>query len=343
MSINFSVIIPTRNGERYLAQTIDSVLAQTYPHFRVIVLESGSTDRTVAIVNSYTDPRVVLLSHAEPLGMIENWRRILALDLDEYLTILGHDDLLYPDFLAVIAYLIETEPDATLYQTQLDYLDDQGKPIDRAATIPYAHPIAYHESADEFLHAVVTETEAVCATGYVMRASDYRAIGGIPEYPNFLYADVEAWYQLARRGCKIASPRELAVFRLHTGNTHRLSDLAVYYEACTRYLNFLETTGYFQQQKPGAAAVYVNELLFRSHRRVLLQLVQEGTLEQWAQYRVQLPRLQQRASVDGRLKLYDRWVRFHQVLAAVPSRPVRVGILWSFRTVRSAIRLLTQR
>ena len=334
MSINFSVIIPTRDGERYLGATLDSVLAQTYPHFRVFVLESGSTDRTVEIVKAYDDPRVILLSHPEPLGMIENWRRILTLDLDDYLTILGHDDLLYPDFLAEIARLIAAEPAATLYQTQIDYIDGEGKPVNRAVTIPYAKPVARKETADEFMRAVVTEVEAVCATGYVMRSADYRAIGGIPEYPNFLYADVEAWYKLAILGYKAAGVHELAAFRLHGANTHRVSDLVVYFDACARYLDFCLTTGYFRELGGAAAVAYVNELFWRSHRNALLTLVLDGTRDQWAAYNSQIPRLKERAAKDGRLKLYDVSSRLHQTLARVPIRALRVGLLSLYRKAK---------
>src|SRR5690606_31492771 len=104
---HFSIIIPTRNGQRYIAETLRSALAQTYPRYAVIVLESGSDDRTVEIVQSFSSERVTLLSEPAPLSIEENWARILALDLEGYLTILGHDDILYPGFLETIAGLIE--------------------------------------------------------------------------------------------------------------------------------------------------------------------------------------------------------------------------------------------
>ena len=62
----FSVVIPTHNGEAYLAQAIESVLSQTYPHFEIIVLEHESTDRTLEIVRSYTDPRIRICSTNQP-------------------------------------------------------------------------------------------------------------------------------------------------------------------------------------------------------------------------------------------------------------------------------------
>jgi glycosyltransferase involved in cell wall biosynthesis len=104
----FSIVIPTRNGEPYLRETIDSVLSQNYPHFQLFILESGSTDQTVTIANEYAqrDTRIRVVTTDEPLDIQGNWARIQELELDAYLTILGHDDVLYPNFLETIAGLI---------------------------------------------------------------------------------------------------------------------------------------------------------------------------------------------------------------------------------------------
>ena len=328
--LRFSIIIPTRDGEQYIGAAVDSVLAQTYSHFRVLVLESGSTDRTVEIVSRYADPRVVLLTTREPLGMIDNWRRILDLELDPYMTILGHDDLLCPEFLSEIVRLMRAEPGASLYHVQMNYLDGESKAVDRAVTIRYAKPVAYRESAAAFLRAVHVETEAVCATGYVMRSADYRRIGGMPDYPNYLYADVELWYWLTALAYKVCSPRTLAAFRLHERNTHRLSDLVTYYRACARYLDFVIETPYFDALGEGATRAYVGELFFRSHRNALLQLILTGDSALWRQYRDQRARLKALAEDNG-LPLYDLSCRLHLALASLPMRGLRVGLLTAFR------------
>ena len=59
-----SIITPLYNGEKYVAQTIESVLAQTYPHWEMIVVNDGSRDRSEQIVREYTerDPRIKLFS-----------------------------------------------------------------------------------------------------------------------------------------------------------------------------------------------------------------------------------------------------------------------------------------
>src|SRR5690606_19044257 len=130
------VVIPTRNGEAYLAAAIDSVLAQTYPHYEVVVLEHESTDHTREIVRGYADPRVRLEASDAPQTIESNWARILALPLAEYVTILGHDDVLYPDFLAELVRLLDQRPDASLYLPHFHVIGPSGGVLRDCKPIP---------------------------------------------------------------------------------------------------------------------------------------------------------------------------------------------------------------
>jgi len=186
----FTIVIPVRNGANYIGAAISSILSQSYPHFNILVLENGSTDKTVEIVSEFADDRISIVPSASPLNIEENWGRILHSDLAEYLTFLGHDDLLYPGFLAEMAALITSEPKASLYQVRFEYIDPLGNPLRHAAAM------AYKETASQFLAAVMEGREECCGTGYVMRAADYRQVGGIPAYPGLLYADGRAVVQI---------------------------------------------------------------------------------------------------------------------------------------------------
>jgi glycosyltransferase involved in cell wall biosynthesis len=334
----FSIVIPTRNGAATIGATIRSALDQTYPHFTVHVLESGSTDATQDVVRVFGDPRVVLIPSEQPLDMLGNWRRILDLDLHEYLTILGHDDLLYPDFLAEIVRLIAAEPDASLYQTQIDFIDADGRRLDQAVVAPYALPVAKRETADEFIRALHHETEGVCATGYVVRSVDFRRIGGFPPFPNLLYADVAAWYRAAKPSYKACSERTLAAFRLHSGNAHRQSDMAVYYHACQHYLTFLMETDYFRAVGEAAARAYVEEFFFRTHRNTLMAIIQTDDPALQAAYRDDLEQVKVLYAADGRIRIDDRSTRMYRGFAWLPSRALRLAILEAYRRGKTLLR-----
>ena len=93
-----SVCVPTYNGEAYLAECLDSVLAQTFTDFEVIVVDDGSRDGTVALADRYAarDPRVRVHRNARNLGLVGNWHRCLDLARGEWIKFVFQDDLIAP-------------------------------------------------------------------------------------------------------------------------------------------------------------------------------------------------------------------------------------------------------
>ncbi len=88
--MNVAIVIPVRNGERYLAEALDSVLAQTHPPCDVVVVDDGSSDRTIAVAERYA-PRVRCLSQpAAGIGAARN--RGVAEARGDYLAFLDGDD-----------------------------------------------------------------------------------------------------------------------------------------------------------------------------------------------------------------------------------------------------------
>lgn len=97
-----SVCVPTYNGEAYLAECLDSVLAQTFTDFEVLVVDDCSADRSVAIAEAYAarDPRVRVIRNARNLGLVGNWNRCVELSAGEWVKFVFQDDLIAPTCLA---------------------------------------------------------------------------------------------------------------------------------------------------------------------------------------------------------------------------------------------------
>lgn len=93
-----SIVMPVYNGEQYLRQSIDSVLAQIYPHWELVVVDDGSNDSTADIVQSYTDTRV-RYTYQRNQGQASALNRGLELAQGEFITTLDADDWLAPDSL----------------------------------------------------------------------------------------------------------------------------------------------------------------------------------------------------------------------------------------------------
>ena len=105
--VKVSVIMPAYNRETYIRESIDSVLAQRFTDFELIVVDDGSTDATAAIVESYTDRRIRLIRQSNR-GVSVARNTGLEAARGRFITFLDSDDLYYPDFLNTLFRLIRS-------------------------------------------------------------------------------------------------------------------------------------------------------------------------------------------------------------------------------------------
>ena len=91
-----TVCIPCYNGERFIAQTLESVLNQSLKDLEVVVVDDASTDRTFTVLKGFSDPRIRLSRNEQNLGMGENWNRAVSYGRGKYVKLLCEDDLLDP-------------------------------------------------------------------------------------------------------------------------------------------------------------------------------------------------------------------------------------------------------
>ena len=90
-----SICIPTYNGEKFIARTIQSVLDQTFSNFEIIVSDDGSNDKTLEIVRSFNDPRIVRVDSLSKVGAEANWNNSVANARADLVKLVCQDDLLY--------------------------------------------------------------------------------------------------------------------------------------------------------------------------------------------------------------------------------------------------------
>ncbi len=111
-----SVVTPVYNGEPYLRECIESVLAQTYQHWEYIILNNCSTDGTLEIAEAYRrkDPRIRVCGSDRLLPIIENHNKAFSLIDPEsrYCKVVSADDWLFPECLARMVALAEERPSA---------------------------------------------------------------------------------------------------------------------------------------------------------------------------------------------------------------------------------------
>jgi glycosyltransferase involved in cell wall biosynthesis len=109
-----SIVTPVYNTEKYLAECIQSVLAQTYSNWEYVVSDNRSNDRSLEIARSYagSDPRIRIQEHDVHLGVLQNWNRSLReiSPASKYCKIVHADDWLYPECLEKMVALAEDHP-----------------------------------------------------------------------------------------------------------------------------------------------------------------------------------------------------------------------------------------
>jgi glycosyltransferase involved in cell wall biosynthesis len=119
-----SVVIAVRNGERFIAQAIESVLAQTYDHSEIVVVDGASTDRSVAIAERY--PRVRCIQQAGRTGFAGAWNDGIAVANGSLITILDSDDLWEPRKLQLQVELLQRRPEVDYVITAVRFLAEPG-------------------------------------------------------------------------------------------------------------------------------------------------------------------------------------------------------------------------
>lgn len=208
----FSVCLPVRNGMPYLMDCVQSILDQSFPDFELHILDNQSTDGTTEWLKTLTDPRIRLSFSYRTLTIVESWARIKYLPKHEFVTLIGHDDILGKDFLQAISGLIDQHPDAALYQTGARLIDSDG------GTIRSCRPVPTRETAASYLRARFGFERDIFGTGYVMRSADYERLGGIPPFERLFFADDALWLSLMRVSYKVCDPVEHFAVRIHPGS-----------------------------------------------------------------------------------------------------------------------------
>jgi glycosyltransferase involved in cell wall biosynthesis len=143
-----SVIIPVYNGERTITETIKSVLAQTFADLEVIVINDGSTDKTIEIVEKILDQRVTLYSYTNG-GPATSRNRGIQRSQGQYISFIDADDLWTVDKLATQYQALQDHPQAAVAYSGTDWIDEQGNFL-RHASAPgpsgdiYAYALLYN-------------------------------------------------------------------------------------------------------------------------------------------------------------------------------------------------------
>lgn len=191
-----SVCVPTYNGARYLRETLDSILGQTWQDFELLVVDDDSGDDTEAIAKSYTDPRIRFVRNPTRLGLAGNWNRCVELARGEYVCLFHQDDVMEPDNLAAKVAVLNQNATAGLVYSNVSQIGPNGERIsDHWYFRPDPADVGVH-TGQAFFRRLLLGVNEICCPSVVIRRACFERLGGFdPRLP--FTADWEMWLRIA--------------------------------------------------------------------------------------------------------------------------------------------------
>lgn len=123
-----SIGLPVFDGANYLRESLDSLLAQTFTDFELVIVDNASTDSTGAIVREYAerDGRITYRRNASNIGGFRNHRLVFELAVAPYFMWAAHDDVRAPEYLERCVSLLDRDPAAVIGYTKNYNIDERG-------------------------------------------------------------------------------------------------------------------------------------------------------------------------------------------------------------------------
>ncbi|HAL45121.1 MAG: hypothetical protein A2Y12_03425 [Planctomycetes bacterium GWF2_42_9] len=207
---NISVCIPTYNREKLLKQTLDSVFAQTYKDFEVVIVDDGSTDGTKQMLeNSGYNVRYYWQKNS---GDAATRNKLISLAEGKYISFLDSDDLLFPDSLERLAAAMPAGTEDTIVYGPYVAIDENGKLLYRKKRKLYSGKI----TSQLFNNILIHSCGSLFPTKILQEAAGFNTL-----YP--VCSDYDLWLRLSLKCDFIAVNEPVFMRRRHRGNLSKIS------------------------------------------------------------------------------------------------------------------------
>ena len=199
MNVNISILMGIYNCAGTLPEAVDSILAQTYTDWELILCDDGSIDGTYSVAESYRDrfpEKIILIKNERNLGLNHTLNHCLSHAKGEYIARMDADDICLPDRLEKEVEFLNTHPEYAIVSCPMLYFDEKGD-WGRGTSIAYPEKMDFVKGTP-FCHAPC-----------MVRAEAYRAVGGYSEDPRTLRAeDYYLWFCMYAAGFRGANLQE---------------------------------------------------------------------------------------------------------------------------------------
>lgn len=205
--IKYSFVLPAYKI-CFFQEALDSILAQTYKEFEIIIVNDASPEDLTSVVNKFDDPRIRYYVNEENIGgqdLVAQWNHCITYAKGEYLILASDDDLYHRDFLEKMNVLIDKYPGVNVFRPRVQHIDEDGN-ITHIAGI-----MNEYTSQLEFIY-----NKHLVWTGipyYIFRRKTLEEIGGFVSYPLAWHSDDMTVIRIAKNGI-VFCPDILFSFRI---------------------------------------------------------------------------------------------------------------------------------
>ena len=211
-----SVCLPTYNGAAFIEEALRSILNQTCQDFELLIVDDGSTDATLDIVQSFSDPRLQLHRNPARLGIPANWNRCLELAAGELVCVFHQDDVMLPENLERKVQLLSADETVGFVHSGVETLAEESAPSSFADWIEDATEDTVWDGP-EYFRTLLLNGNRVCAPTVLARRSALLEQGGFD--PDLGFAcDYAMWLRLCLTYRVGFLARPLVRYRWHGGN-----------------------------------------------------------------------------------------------------------------------------
>ena len=210
-----SVIMPTFNCKKFITDAINSVLSQTFSDFELIIVDNESTDGTIEIIRSYTDPRIQI-TQCRNNGVIAKSRNIgLEMSRSGIIAFLDADDFWYPTKLAECIPMIGLNGDVVYHS---EYWFDEERNFKE---VEYASG-----NRTKYMN-LLYKGNVISTSSVVAKKSELSKVCGFCEDGSYKTAeDYDLWLRMSKNGTRfVYLKRILGAYRIHSGNSIKQEEI----------------------------------------------------------------------------------------------------------------------
>ena len=233
-SVVFSVVMPAYNAEATIDEALESVTAQTFAAWEMVVVDDGSADATLQKAEAYAarDARMQVISQ-ENAGAGAARARAVAATHSPYILQLDADDVLLPHCMETYAAFIAAHPSRDIYSCDAEVFGPQG-------SLGRYYSAAHLQAKPEFVLEDLLEQSVILNPASLISRALYERIGGIR--PQAFAEDYDMWLRaLAHGGRHILVPEVLVRYRV--GPSQRTASIAPFLEGAVESLIYLAGSG----------------------------------------------------------------------------------------------------